>query len=171
MLQFLSRFKCEMKSEKWCINRQLQWLSVTCCMLSSLWITHKGKCTISDSELGGLSTNVLDVLTASENMPRGSQLYLRMQQEAACVLLGSYLVCFHLLKLQQIFRFRHQLLHLSLSPNTTSTDLHSSLSSQLFTIQVLPRKHRLYREFPDKFPIYFRCLRCFFVKRNGWDFI
>ena len=129
MLQFLSRFKCEMKSEKWCINRQLQWLSVTCCMLSSLWITHKGKCTISDSELGGLSTNVLDVLTASENMPRGSQLYLRMQQEAACVLLGSYLVCFHLLKLQQIFWFRHQLLHLSLSPNTTSTDLHSSLSS------------------------------------------
>ena len=129
MLQFLSRFKCEMKSEKWGINRQLQWLSVTCCMLSSLWITHKGKCTISDSELGGLSTNVLDVLTASENMPRGSQLYLRMQLEAACVLLGSYLVCFHLLKLQQIFWFRHQLLHLSLSPNTTSTDLHSSLSS------------------------------------------
>ena len=95
-----------------------------CCRLFE---THKGKCTsLRDSALG---TNVQDVLTASENMPRGSQLYLRMQQEAACVLLGSYLVCFHLLKLQQIFWFRHQLLHLSLSPNTTSTDLHSSLSS------------------------------------------
>ena len=56
-----------------------------------------------------------------------------MQQEAACVLLGSYLVCFHLLKLQQIFTFRHQLLHLSLFPNTTSTDLHSSLSLALIS--------------------------------------
>ena len=39
--------------------------------VSLIEITHKGKCTISDSELelGGLSTNVLDVLTARENMP------------------------------------------------------------------------------------------------------
>lgn len=46
-----------------------------------------------------------------------------MQQaaEEGCVLRGLNLVCFHLLKLQRIFTFRHQLLHpRSLFPNTTS---------------------------------------------------
>ena len=39
-----------------------------------------------------------------------------MQQaaEEGCVLRGLNLVCFHLLKLQRIFTFRHQLLHLIL---------------------------------------------------------
>lgn len=46
-----------------------------CCRLFE---THKGKCTsLRDSALG---TNVLDVLTASENMPRGSQEYKAQPQ-------------------------------------------------------------------------------------------
>ena len=78
-----------------------------------------------------------------------------MQQaaEEGCVLRGFYLVCFHLLKLQRIFTFRHQLLHpRSLFPNTTSL-LYTALGLTVYNSgfpQVLPRKHRLYLDFPDK---------------------
>ena len=93
-----------------------------CCRLFE---THKGECTISQTRPEP-DTNVLDVLTASENMPRGSQHNLRLSfsEECSSVLLAaSILFAFTCSNCSRFLRFViSYCIYLSISPPTTSTN-------------------------------------------------